>query len=913
MDSLYLGLFKTRSNLTQGEHMLRSIQALRQGHVLVLAAVIGASSFAAAAAPKERAVVKGLAKQDAERRRSAIDNVRYDLSFTLSDKEADKDFSGTTVVRFDVRDMAIPLTLDFQDGKVLELTVNGVRQTDVRSNEHFITLPALKLGANEVTVKYEHPYSSTGAGLYRFKDPEDGKSYVYTDFEPYDANSLFPSFDQPDLKATYKVTVDAPADWTIVTSVRESAPPAVKGDRATWTFPESAKFSTYLFSLIGGPYQVWEGKAGDMPLRLLARPALGKFVPAAEWLKVTQQGFEFYNAYFDFAYPFKKYDQIVVPDFNAGAMENVAAVTFSERFVPRGAETTAEREDRADVILHEMAHMWFGNLVTMRWWNDLWLNESFATYMAALASVEGTEFKRAWETFYTSTKQWAYWEDQLVTTHPIEGDVPDTEQAFANFDGITYGKGASTLKALAYFIGPDQFRDGVRAYFKTHAYANTELKDFIAALAKSSGKNLDNWANDWLRTAGLNTVEARFACVDGKVNGFTLQQTAPADLPTLRSHKAKVALFSKSAEGKIELQKTVEVEYSGAQTAVAALDGEACPHIVYPNFEDYDFVKVRFDERSLAAVKKDLASVVDPLQRSMYWTALWDAVRDGEWSVVAYVETVLQQVGRETDDKILEKVLDSVHGGRRSTATALYYLTPDSAERLTFVKAFEALAADKLAVSAPGSDAQKLWFDFYVRVAESAPAKAQLVKLLAGDKKIAGMDVDQDRRWNIVARLSELGFPDALTLRIAESKRDGSSRGKQSAITVETLEPKKSVKTAWYGKIIDTKTKLSLADLKAAMAGMFPASQIKMSKDFSRRYFSDLPRLATVRENEFLRRFASNLAPTTCDEDSAKSLTDFAATHRDLPPVALKAIRVAAQEDGRCVRIRKVARAPQRI
>lgn len=720
---------------------------------------------------------------------------------------------------------------------------------------------------------------------------------------------LFPSFDQPDLKATYKVKVEAPASWTVVTSVREQAPPVIKGEMATWLFPESAKFSTYLFSLIGGPYQVWEGKAGDIPLRLMSRPALGKFVPADDWLKVTAQGLAFYNTYFDFAYPFKKYDQIIVPDFNAGAMENVAAVTFSERYIPRGSETTADRENRADTILHEMAHMWFGDLVTMKWWNDLWLNESFATYMASVALTDATEFKRAWETFYNGTKQWAYWEDQLVTTHPIEGVVPDTEQAFANFDGITYGKGASSMKVLSYYIGADKFRDGVRAYFKAHAYQNTELKDFIGALSAASGKNLDQWSSEWLKTAGVNTVEARFDCESGKVKNFTLNQSAPTDWPTLRSHKTQVALYRKGEGGAIELQKAAEVEYRGASTPVPTLDGEACPLIVYPNYEDNDYVKVRLDPRSLEAVKSELANVANPLQRSMYWTALWDAVEDGEWPVTAYADTVLKQVTKEKDDKILEKVLDSVQDSRRGTASVSYYLPPKSQERQTFQAAIESLAEAELAAAVPSSDAQKLWFDFRVRVAESASAQANLEALLSNDdnKAAPGLDLDQDRRWDVVKRLAELGAPHAKALRSAEMKRDGSSRGKQAAITAEVLEPKKAVKVAWYGKIIDPKTKLTLADLKAAMSGMYPSTQTALSQDLASRYFADLPKLAKSRDNEFLRRFAGSMSPDNCTDLSAKALADFAAKHRDLPPVAIKAVRVGAQQDARCVKIRKVA------
>ncbi len=290
---------------------------------------------------------------------------------------------------------------------------------------------------------------------------------------------LFPCFDQPDLKAVYSLKADAPADWRVISTAGEEKT-EVSGARKTWTFAKTQKLSTYVFSVHAGPYHVWTSSAGAIPLRLFARESLAKYVPAGEWLELTRQGLDFYGAYFDLPYPFKKYDQILVPDFNEGAMENVGAVTFGERYVSRSTQTLEEREETADTILHEMAHMWFGDLVTMKWWNGLWLNESFATYMSALAQSRATRYTRSWQSFFAAEKQWAYETDQRATTHPIEGDVADTGHAFADFDGITYGKGASVLKQLAYLLGEEKFRDGVRLYLKEHAYGNAEEKDFSA-------------------------------------------------------------------------------------------------------------------------------------------------------------------------------------------------------------------------------------------------------------------------------------------------------------------------------------------------------------------------------------------------------------------------------------------------
>src|SRR6185312_5421090 len=398
------------------------------------------------------------------------------------------------------------------DGALSSFKVNGATAAPVSSGD-FFALPkdALRAGENVVEVSFTHPYSVDGSGLYRFQDPEDERVYLYSNFEPYAAHRLFPCFDQPDLKATYALSVDAPAAWTVVSTSRERGIEA-SGRRRVWTFEKTPRLSTYVFSVHAGPYHVWTSTAGAIPLRLFARESLARYVDADEWLDVTRRGLDFYGQYFDLPYPFRKYDQLIVPDFNEGAMENVGAVTFGERYVSRSTQTLDEREEAADTILHEMAHMWFGDLVTMKWWDGLWLNESFATYMAALSRARATRYTRAWQTFFGDMKEWAYREDQRETTHPIEAVVPDTGEAFANFDGITYGKGASVLKQLAFLLGENEFRDGVRRYLKDHAYGNTEESDFFGAMTRASGQDLSAWRKDWLDAAGVNTVRADYAC-----------------------------------------------------------------------------------------------------------------------------------------------------------------------------------------------------------------------------------------------------------------------------------------------------------------------------------------------------------------------------------------------------------------
>ncbi|MBI4249852.1 MAG: aminopeptidase N, partial [Elusimicrobia bacterium] len=623
--------------------------------------------------------LRGISRAEAELRKSMLLRADYALAFSLDAESGD--FSGKAELAFDLQNADHALRIDFAGGRIKKLEVNGRNLPQPDYNGYFLSIPPqrLKAGANLISVEYDHPYSKNGSGFYRFRDPVDGETYLFTDFEPFNANSLFPCFDQPDIRATYRLNVEAPDAWTVISSAQETGAVS-SGGRRTWLFPRTQAFSTYVFSLHAGPYSVWTSSAGAIPLRLFARKSLAQFVDAEDWFRVTRQGFDFFQEYFGVAYPFGKYDQVLVPDFNSGAMENVGAVTFSESFIYRSTPTYNDRQDRADVILHELSHMWFGDLVTMAWWDDLWLNESFATYMSHLALSRATEFKDAWHYFFNDSKQWAYWEDQLETTHPIAVDVPTTEHAFAQFDGITYGKGAAVVRQLSYFLGEDVFQKGVRNYFKKHAFQNTRLKDFIGALEEASGRDLGAWAHDWIESAGINTVKARFECAQDRVVSFALEQTAPPEQPRLRSHRTRLTLYRAHAKtGAPEAVKSLPVAYEGPLTEVPELAGEKCPDLVDLNDGDYDYVKTELDALTLRALKSHLAGLKNPQTRSAFLQALWDMAREGKLPVDAFVDAAMDAMRRESDLLILEKTLEKIHGRvawpRASATFALYYLS----------------------------------------------------------------------------------------------------------------------------------------------------------------------------------------------------------------------------------------------
>jgi aminopeptidase N len=836
-----------------------------------------------------RPAVKGLSKAEAELRAALIKDPDYELALTVDGEKVD--FTGHETLRFTLAAPADGLTVDFSGGVIQRLLINGAAfaPPSRESGASFIELPKalLRSGENVVISDFTHPYSVDGAGLYRFKDPEDGRVYLYSNFEPYDANKMFPCFDQPDLKASYKLTVVAPSAWSVVSTSMEEKISADADGRRTWTFGRTPKMSAYVFSMHAGPYHVWSSSAGKIPLRLFARESLAKYIPHDEWLEITSQGLAFYGDYFALPYPFKKYDQLIVPDFNAGAMENVGAVTFSERYVFRSTPTLEDREDMSGTILHEMAHMWFGDLVTMKWWNGLWLNESFATYMASLATGRATRFRRSWLTFFANEKLWAYDTDQRETTHPIEGDVPDTEQAFANFDGITYGKGASALKQLAFFLGADKFRDGVRAYLKKHAYANAEEKDFFGAMSKASGADLGAWTHEWLETTGVNTLRADYACAEGRVSSFALLQSSGNGV--LRSHRAVVALDD---------QEPASVAYSGARTEVRALIGRPCPALVYPNHDDEDYVKVELDARSLAAAKTGMSRIADPLARMMLWRTLWEMVRDAKWPVTEFSDLVLSNLGQEKDFKVASSVLSTVYGRHSWSPSVLNYISrPDYPK-------FEDFFWSNTLKSEPGSDFEKLWFDGYVEIASSEAGARKLHGLLDGKDLVAGMFIDQDRRWSIITRLGELGARDAEALVAAELKRDPSDLGLKSAITARAARPDPAGKLAWFEKIVDPESKASLGELRAAMQSFYPRTQLELRASFVERFFKTLPDVVARKDGDFLDDYSRAMLPTLCTPGSAAAFSAYLEKNPASKPIVLRALRDARQEEERCVKIR---------
>ncbi|HUP56271.1 MAG TPA: aminopeptidase N, partial [Bdellovibrionota bacterium] len=854
-----------------------------------------------------------------------------------------EDFDGRVVIQFETKKPAknrkapSQLPIDFTGGAVKALSVNGtVIQPAARYDGRQIVVESSELrdGPNRIEISFTHPYSNNGQGLHRSKDPKDGEVYLYTQFEPFDANRMFPCFDQPDLKATYEMTVEVPAGWTVISNTREREINTVDGRKA-WAFPRSPVMSTYLFALIAGPWASWKGDADGIPLRLFARKSVAEFVDEKGWFDVTRKGFSFYQEEFGVPYPYVKYDQILVPDFNAGAMENTAAVTFSEdRYVFRTRESQMRYQGRASVILHEMAHMWFGDLVTMRWWNGLWLNESFATYMASLAQAEAIGDKSAWLSFFGISKgQTAYHEDQLATTHPIEVPVPATDTARTLFDGITYGKGAAVLKQLRHFVGEEDFREGLTRYFTRFASKNTSVADFMRMFAEASGKDLKTWEKQWLRTTGMNTVRTTVTCdADKKISKLVISQGNAEYSSELRTHKAELALYDEPpADGKTKLKPatTLEVAYWTAETDVPEAVGKPCPAFVFPNNGDHDYVKVLLDPASAQFALKNAGRFRDPLMRQMAWHTLWESVLDGNLKARDWLDAVVAQLGHETEpvivNRVLARALDSKilrQGGDQglNRVSALRLLASPAREE--YAARLDTLARAKLGASAPGSDLQLVWYQAVMDAAVK-PDTIAFVRSLVPEKgkkghRISGMRIEKDRRWEAILALSRSGAPDAAEIIKRELEEDPSDAAKRALIRAEAQMPDPATKKRWLDRIVSfpdyegqlstlsgDPDKLPISKLREAGRFFHQLGQEELTRQSVEPYFQLLAKLPKVRDEEFALRLVGPMFPMLCDPAIGERASQMIRENSDLPATAVKALRNNVQENLRCAKARE--------
>ena len=775
-------------------------------------------------------------------------DVELDLADACGERPGETTFRSRTVISFSCVEPGATTYVDLTAPSLISATLNGVAQQAFDGNR----LELRDLAAvNELVVEADCAYMRTGEGVHRFVDPVDGSVYLYSQFETFDAHRMFACFDQPDLKAVFRLTVRAPRGWVVVSNGAPVDRPAT-GEPGTWRFAETPRMSTYITALIAGPYASVHDEHDGIPLGIYCRASLAEHLKPADLFTVTKQGFDFYHRVFGFRYPFGKYDQLFVPEFNAGAMENAGAVTFLEDYVFRSKVTDAAFERRAETVLHEMAHMWFGNLVTMRWWDDLWLNESFATYMSVLAQVDATRYTNGWTTFANSEKTWAYRQDQLPSTHPIAADIGDIEAVKVNFDGITYAKGASVLKQLVAWVGQDAFLAGLRTYFVTHQYGNTVLADLLTELEAASGRDLSGWSAEWLETAGCNTLRACFDTgPDGAFTAFSLLQEAPSGWPTLRSHRVAIGLYD-LVDGRLVRVHREELDVVGAKTEIPGLVGRLQPDLVLVNDDDLTYAKIRLDERSLQTLTHHIGRFQESLPRALCWSAVWDMTRDAEMPARDYLTLVLAGIGQESDIGVVQSLLRQVRA-----ALDLY---ADPAWRESGLRRLASGAYEQLHASEPGSDHQLAWARAFVSSAKSQEHVRDLRGLLDGAVTIRGLEIDTELRWHLLHRLVVLGVAGDVEIE-AEVQRDPTAAGQRHAASAKAARPTAAAKSEAWRLAVEDET-LPNAVQAAVIGGFWQAEQLEVLRAYVEPYFAAIGHVWATRTAEMAQQVVVGLYPS---------------------------------------------------
>ena len=835
-----------------------------------------------------------LSREEAQQRADVIAPTEYVIELDLSGPSTER-FGSVTTIRFGATPGASTFA-DLVNGEIASITLNGLSLDPGIYADSRIPLTGLRT-ENELRVEATCRYSHSGEGLHRFVDPADDRVYLYTQFEVPDARRVFTTFEQPDLKATFELHVTAPEHWSVTSNSPTPEPRLMRDGVAVWDFAPTKRMSTYVTALVAGDYHtvrdVYAGEYDDIPLGLFCRQSLVEHLDADEIFTVTKQGFEFFEGAFEMAYPFGKYDQLFVPEYNMGAMENAGCVTFRDELIFRSRQTVAAYEQRANPILHEMAHMWFGDLVTMKWWDDLWLNESFAEFAAHHASVHATKFTDAWTGFTNNRKNWAYRQDQLPSTHPIAADNYDLHAVEANFDGITYAKGASALKQLVAWVGEKDFFAGLRSYFKKYAYGNTALADLLAELEDSSGRDLGPWAEEWLQTSGVNTLRADFDDEHGVFTRFAIEQTATEAYPTLRRHRIAIGFYNR-VEGQLVRTERFEVDIRGASTPVTDVLDNRVPDLILVNDDDLTYAKIRLDQRSFDTLVESIDTFEESLPRALCWSSAWDMTRDAQLPPQDFVELVLAGVDTETD-------LTAVAALLRQGQSAVSLFTPDD-KRPELAERWETGLRSLVKTAREGSDHQLAFVRAYASAASGAGYLRDLL-----DGKLAGLEVDADLRWTLVKALARLGGADERDI-ADELNRDDTNSGRENAAGALAMRPLAAAKADAWRKVVEDSSVPNETRRQIA-TGFQVAGQAEVLKPYVDKYLEMAETIVDTQgiwigQNALIYLFPlANPAQATLDR------VDAWLTSTDAPPAAVRYVSEGRDDLARALRAQAAASA----
>jgi aminopeptidase N len=828
-------------------------------------------------------VTSNLTRDEAAARSALIKVLSYEVDLDLT-REGGEVFGSVTVIRFDCAAPGSATFLDLTAPAVREITLNGAPVGLDAFDGDRIALDGL-VASNVLRVVADCAYSRSGEGLHRFTDPADGRVYLYSDLETFDAHRVYACFDQPDMKATYELAVTAPADWEVVSNM---APESSIEDGAArrWHFPPTPVMPTYITACAAGPYYAVRDEHDGIPLGIYCRQSLAEYLDPEEILTTTRQGFDFYHHSFGIKYPFGKYDQLFVPEFKEGAMENAGCVTFLEAYIFRSRVTDFAREARGETILHEMAHMWFGDLVTMRWWDDLWLNESFATWAGTLAQAEATRWTSAWTTFAQLYKAWAYRQDQLPSTHPIAADIPDIEAVEVNFDGITYAKGAAVLKQLVAYVGRENFLAGVRKYFGAHAWGNATLADLLSALEETSDRDLTSWSAEWLQTAGVNTLRPSYALdAEGRFTEFAVTQEAAATHPVLRSHRIAIGLYDHTEVG-LARRLRVETDVAGPRTVIPELAGQPRADLVLVNDDDLTYAKIRLDEHSLRTlIDNSIGLFTDSLAAALCWAAAWDMCRDGEMAARDYVRLVMAGVASVADISVVQTLLRQAGQAARRFA--------DPGWRDTGLALMASSLRELIAGVAAGSDEQLAYVRAFAGVAASDDDLAFLAGLLDGSARLDGLTVDTDLRWALLMRLVSRGRAGAAEIEV-ELARDATDAGERHAAACRASIPVPEAKQETWQTLIAGE--LTIAMFRATLAGFTDPDQPELIEPYRGEYFDVVGEVWRDWSSAMAQDFVSGAYAAWATSPQTVDATDaYIAAAR--PPAALERLLIEGRDD----------------
>ena len=839
-----------------------------------------------------------ITRLEASERSAVVQAQNYEVDLDLSTR--DDTFGSRTTVHFTARE-GNSTWIDFIAPKVQRIELNG-ESLDTSTHDGFrIPLHNLKTH-NVLVVEAEAAYMNTGEGMHRFIDPVDDEVYLYTQFEIADARRVFACFDQPDIKATFTFAVTAPDHWKVTSNSTTPTPSSVRDGIAKWEFPATKRMSTYITAIVAGPYyevrDEYQGKFGTYPLGLFCRSSLSECLDPEDLFTVTKQGFKYFEEAFDYGYPFEKYDQLFVPEFNAGAMENAGCVTHHESYVFRSKVTRATYEQRANTVLHEMAHMWFGDLVTMKWWDDLWLNESFAEWAAHHASVEATQYTEAWVNFVNQRKAWGYRQDQLPTTHPIVADMCDLDAVEVNFDGITYAKGASALRQLVAWVGEDAFFAGIREYFKKHAWGNTELTDLLVELEAASGRSLQDWTQRWLQTAGVNTLRPVIEIEDGKYKSVVVIQEPPVAPEgvdqLLRPHHIGIGLYNRSG-ATIKRDSRIEIDVDGARTEVPELVGQPAADLLLLNDGDYTFVKIRLDEKSAQTSATGLRDIEDRVSRALIWGAAWDMTRDAEMRTTDYLNMVLGADLGSIEIGVAQQLL------LQARSAIEQFGNPEN--RAANRDALAASLIEALAKTEPGSDHQLAFVKNIAGISRTKEHIALIAGWLDGSATPAGLEVDTDLRWQLVARLVALGEL-AETAIDEELERDNTAGGQRQAASARAGIPTPEAKLNAWKAVIENHN-LANALLESTVGGFAQPDQRELLAPFVDKYFATIAEVWETRTNEIAQTLTLGLFPSLLGSPEILAKADaFIAGSSDVG--AIRLIRELRDNVARSLRCQSV-------